>query len=86
MIGVEFEDAETADAVEVASFLRGALVLRAGDAAVRMAPPLLISRAQASSGLRIFEEACLDVSRVGPGAFRRAVGPHEAGPESPETA
>ena len=86
MIGVEFEDAETADAVEVASFLRGALVLRAGDAAIRLAPPLLISQAQASSGLRIFEEACLDVSRVGPGAFRRAVGPHEAGPESPETA
>src|SRR5207253_9744556 len=35
MIGIEFENAETADAVEVACFLRGALVLRAGDAAVR---------------------------------------------------
>jgi len=86
MIGIEFENAETADAVEVACFLRGVLVLRAGDAAVRMAPPLLINQAQGGAGLRIFEESCVDVARVGPSAFRRAVGPHEAGPEAPETA
>ena len=86
MIGIEFEDAETADAVEVACFLRGALVLRAGDAVVRMAPPLVINLAQVATGLRIFEEACVDVGRVGPNAFRRAVGPYEAGPEAPETA
>jgi len=86
MIGIEFGDAATADAVEVACFLRGALVLRAGDGAIRMAPPLLINQAQAASGLRIFEEACIDVARVGPSAFRRAVGPHEGGPEAPETA
>jgi 4-aminobutyrate aminotransferase len=86
MIGIEFENAETADAVEVACFLRGALVLRAGDSAVRMAPPLVINQSQVASGLRIFEEACVDVGRVGPRAFRRAVGPYEAGPEAPETA
>jgi 4-aminobutyrate aminotransferase len=86
MIGVEFADAETADAVEVACFLRGALVLRAGDAVVRIAPPLVITRAQVEAALRIFEEACMDVARVGPAAFRRAIGPHEAGPEAPETA
>jgi 4-aminobutyrate aminotransferase len=83
---VEFADAETADAVEVACFLRGALVLRAGDAVVRIAPPLVITRAQVEAALRIFEEACMDVARVGPAAFRRAIGPHEAGPEAPETA
>jgi 4-aminobutyrate aminotransferase len=62
MIGVEFEDAETADAVEVACFERGALVLRAGDATIRMAPPLVITEAQAATGLRIFEEACAEVA------------------------
>jgi len=86
MIGVEFEDPEVADAVEVACFRRGLLVLRAGDAAIRIAPPLVINREQVTTGLRIFEEACLDVARVGPAAFRRAVGSHEAGPETPETA
>ncbi len=86
MIGIEFADAETADAVEVACFLRGALVLRAGDTTVRIAPPLVINQAQAATAIRIFEEACVDVARVGPGAFRRAVGPFEAGPETPQTA
>jgi 4-aminobutyrate aminotransferase len=65
MIGIEFEDAETADAVEVACFERGALVLRAGDAVIRMAPPLVINEGQATTGLRIFEEACADVAHRG---------------------
>jgi 4-aminobutyrate aminotransferase len=86
MIGIQFEDAETADAVEVACFERGALVLRAGDSAIRLAPPLVINEAQAATGLRIFEAACADVAEQGPAAFRSHVGAHEAGPESPETA
>ena len=40
---------------------RGLLVLRAGDAAIRMAPPLVLDRARAETGLRIFDEACQDV-------------------------
>jgi 4-aminobutyrate aminotransferase len=84
MIGVEFEDATTADAVEVAAFERGALVLRAGDAVVRIAPPLVINEAQVASGLSIFEQSVTAVAREGPGAFRSHVGPHEAGPETPE--
>ena len=63
MIGIEFADAETADAVEMACFQRGALVLRAGDATIRIAPPLVINQVQAATGLRIFEEACAEVAR-----------------------
>jgi 4-aminobutyrate aminotransferase len=62
MIGVEFEDGETADAVELACLARGLLVLRAGDSAVRIAPPLVVRPDQAEVGLRIFEEACAQVS------------------------
>jgi 4-aminobutyrate aminotransferase len=62
MIGVDFESAESADAVEQASFRRGALVLRAGDAAIRIAPPLVISTSQAAAGVRLLEEACAEVA------------------------
>jgi 4-aminobutyrate aminotransferase len=62
MIGVEFGSPEVADAVEHACFGRGALVLRAGDAAIRIAPPLVISPAQATTGVRIFDEACAEVA------------------------
>jgi 4-aminobutyrate aminotransferase len=86
MIGIEFEDAETADAVEVACFERGALLLRAGDSVIRIAPPLVINEAQAATGLAILQEACAVVAREGPTAFGSHVGSHEAGPDSPETA
>jgi 4-aminobutyrate aminotransferase len=62
MIGIEFATPETADAVELDCFRRGILTLRAGDAAIRMSPPLVINREQAATGLRLFEEACTDVS------------------------
>jgi 4-aminobutyrate aminotransferase len=61
MIGVDFHSAEVADAVEQACFQRGALVLRAGDAAIRISPPLVIDSAQAATGVRIFDEACAEV-------------------------
>jgi 4-aminobutyrate aminotransferase len=62
MIGVEFADAETADAVEIRCFQHGVLTLRAGDSTIRMSPPLVINREQAAMGLRVFEEACADVA------------------------
>jgi 4-aminobutyrate aminotransferase len=62
MIGIEFATPETADAVELACFRRGVLTLRAGDAAIRMSPPLVIGQEQAATGLRVFEEACAEVS------------------------
>lgn len=60
MIGVEFPSPQVADAVEIAAFKRGLLVLRAGDSAIRIAPPLVITREQASTGLRLFEQACTE--------------------------
>jgi 4-aminobutyrate aminotransferase len=62
MMGVEFADAETADAVEIECFQHGVLTLRAGDSTIRMSPPLVINRDQAATGLRVFEEACAAVA------------------------
>ena len=65
MIGVEFEAAEVADAVELACVRLGLLTLRTGDSAIRISPPLLLSREQAAAGLRIFEAACQEVAAGG---------------------
>ncbi|HZB40260.1 MAG TPA: aminotransferase class III-fold pyridoxal phosphate-dependent enzyme [Ilumatobacter sp.] len=62
MIGIEFETAALADAVEIACFERGLLVLRAGDKALRMSPPLMLRAEQAATGLKIFEDACAAIS------------------------
>jgi 4-aminobutyrate aminotransferase len=61
MIGIEFADGETADAVELACFRRGLLTLRAGDAAIRMSPPLVVTAEEADTGLALFEEACAEI-------------------------
>lgn len=62
MIGVELVSAEVADDVERECYRRGLLVLRAGDATVRVSPPLVISEAQADAGVRIFDEALAEVA------------------------
>jgi 4-aminobutyrate aminotransferase len=62
MIGVDFESGQMADAVELACLRKGLLVLRAGDSAVRIAPPLVLRQDQARVGFRIFEEACIEVA------------------------
>jgi 4-aminobutyrate aminotransferase len=62
MIGVDFENGQTADAVELAALGKGLLVLRAGDTAIRIAPPLVLREDQARAGLQIFDKACAEVS------------------------
>jgi 4-aminobutyrate aminotransferase len=62
MLGVDFSNARAAEAVEKAAFERGALLLQAGDHAIRMAPPLVINERQADAGLRIFDQACSAVT------------------------
>ncbi|MGC8633190.1 MAG: aminotransferase class III-fold pyridoxal phosphate-dependent enzyme [Candidatus Limnocylindrales bacterium] len=57
MIGIEFESAATANAVQEACFQRGLLVLTAGEDVVRMSPALSVSAEQAAIGLRIFSES-----------------------------
>jgi 4-aminobutyrate aminotransferase len=62
MIGVEFSTPEIAHAVEEASFQKGVLVLGCGDKSIRMSPPLMIDRAQAETGLRLFADAVAEVA------------------------
>ncbi len=69
MIGVELvRDRQTKeratterDAVVTAAFNRGLLVLGAGKNAVRFSPPLVLTREQADTAVRIFDEALTQV-------------------------
>jgi 4-aminobutyrate aminotransferase len=62
MIGVEFDSHERAAAVEWNCFQRGLLVLEAGHTVVRVSPPLVLTAAQAATGLRIFGEAVAEAA------------------------
>jgi hypothetical protein len=59
MIGVEFSSHERATAVARACYRRGLLVLECGDQAIRVSPPLTISKTQADIAVEIFKQACL---------------------------
>ncbi len=69
MIGVEFvKDRQTKErahdernAVVNAAFQRGLLVLGAGKNAIRFSPPLVLTRAEADTAIRIFDQALTDV-------------------------
>jgi 4-aminobutyrate aminotransferase len=69
MIGVELvRDRQTKeratderDAVVTAAFTRGLLVLGAGKNAVRFSPPLVLTREQADTAIRIFDEVLTEV-------------------------
>jgi 4-aminobutyrate aminotransferase len=66
MLGVEFDSAATANAVQAACFQRGLLVLTAGEDVVRISPPLSLTRDDAATGLRLFGEAVAAVDAQGP--------------------
>jgi 4-aminobutyrate aminotransferase len=63
MIGVEFDSGKTAESVQWASFQRGLLVLEAGDNAVRLSPPLVVTGAEVDTALRLFGDAVDAVAR-----------------------
>jgi 4-aminobutyrate aminotransferase len=73
MIGVELvRDRKTKeratkerDAVLEAMFGKGVLILGAGPNAVRFAPPLVLSKEQAESAVRIFDETLTEVEKAG---------------------
>jgi 4-aminobutyrate aminotransferase len=48
------------DAVVERAFERGLLVLGAGENAIRLCPPLIITREQADFALDVLEEACVE--------------------------
>ncbi len=76
MIGVEFvrnrqtkeRAIEERNAVVQAMFRRGVLILGAGRNAIRMAPPLVLTRDQAARVLQIFDESLTEVTRTPAGA------------------
>ena len=78
MIGIELvRDRATKErapaernALVQAMFRRGVLTLGAGLNAMRLAPPLVLSHAQADTVLRVFDEALVEVGRPGSGGVR----------------
>ena len=68
MIGVEFDTPERADLVANLCFRRGLLVLECGTKAVRISPPLILTRGQADTIADVFITACEDAfhDRVAP--------------------
>jgi 4-aminobutyrate aminotransferase len=73
MIGVELvrdrqtkeRAAEERDAVVSAAFSRGLLLLGAGKNAIRFSPPLVLTREQADTAVRIFDEALGEIESKG---------------------
>ena len=61
MLGVEFDTAEHAEAVQWACFERGLLVLECGKSSVRMSPALTVSEGEMTTALGILADA---VARV----------------------
>ena len=58
MIGFDVTDHDTAEALEQACFQRGLLVLTCGRRGIRLAPPLVVTAAQATAALGIIADAC----------------------------
>ncbi|HEY4185591.1 MAG TPA: aminotransferase class III-fold pyridoxal phosphate-dependent enzyme [Polyangia bacterium] len=67
MIGVEFDTPERADTVAELCFRRGLLVLECGTQAIRISPPLILTKGQADTIADMFITACDDAyhDRVG---------------------
>jgi 4-aminobutyrate aminotransferase len=69
MIGVELvrnretkeRASEERDRVVDAAFRRGLLILGAGKNAIRFSPPLVLTRAQADTAVKIFDDALSEV-------------------------
>jgi len=63
MIGIELESHAFAHEVEQAAFRRGLLVLTCGAAALRLAPPLVVTDTQAELALTLLEAAISEVAQ-----------------------
>lgn len=62
MLGIQFDSGETAEAVQMAAFGRGLLVLEAGDDCVRMSPPLVVTEAEVATAIRLLGESVAEVA------------------------
>jgi 4-aminobutyrate aminotransferase len=59
---VELPTGKLAEEVQLACFRRGLLVLEAGESAVRLSPPLVVTADQCRTALRLFGEAVEEVA------------------------
>jgi 4-aminobutyrate aminotransferase len=62
MLGVEFPTGTLAEEVQLGCFRRGLLVLEAGESAVRLSPPLVVTAEECRTALRLFTEAVEEVA------------------------
>ncbi|MBA3286507.1 MAG: aminotransferase class III-fold pyridoxal phosphate-dependent enzyme [Acidimicrobiia bacterium] len=62
MIGLDLPDHDAAGAMERACFERGLLVLTCGERSIRLAPPLVMTVAQADIALAIITDALADIA------------------------
>lgn len=65
MIGIELASHEIADKVANRCWEKGLLVLECGKKAIRMSPPLVVTREQVDEAVRVFAEACREVAAEG---------------------
>jgi 4-aminobutyrate aminotransferase len=65
MIGIELATHEAADRVSNRCWEKGLLVLECGKKAIRMSPPLVVTREQVDVAVRVFAEACREVTAAG---------------------
>ena len=63
MLALAFDRAAAATAFERGCFARGLFVLRCGQRAVRLAPPMTVNGHQAETALEIMEAALADLQR-----------------------
>ena len=66
MLGVELPSATLAEQVQLACFRRGLLVLEAGESAIRLSPPLVVTADQCRTALRLLGEAVAEVAAAAP--------------------
>ena len=64
MIGVQFDTQARTDAVQLAAFHRGLLVLEAAEHVVRMSPALTVSAEQVDTAVRLFGEAVAEAAAL----------------------
>jgi 4-aminobutyrate aminotransferase-like enzyme len=55
MIGIEFQTNQQAHAVAEMCFRQGLIVLECGNKAIRLSPPLVVSKEQVDEALEILE-------------------------------
>jgi 4-aminobutyrate aminotransferase len=65
MIGIELASHEAADRVSNRCWEKGLLVLECGKKAIRMSPPLVVTREQVDVAVQVFAEACREVAAAG---------------------